>query len=188
MTMTRDAPPSGSSSHAALVAELRRLEEALQRTQGELLALGGERIPGLHLVVEAAGRRALLSSARVVEIVRLVATEPLVGAPRWVLGTFVCRGGPVVAYDLAAHLGVEREPALDAQIVVLAGVPAFGLVVDRIERLVEGPRTYQGGAEALPDAWKGSPLVAGLCIEAGQVLPVIDPSPLAQAGSEVSWA
>jgi purine-binding chemotaxis protein CheW len=188
MTMTRDAPPSGSSSHAALVAELRRLEEALQRTQGELLALGGETLPGLHLVVEAAGRRALLSAARVVEIVRLVATAPLVGAPRGVLGTFVCRGGPVVAHDLAAHLGVDREPALDAQIVVLSGMPAVGLVVDRIERLVDAPRAYRGGPEALPDGWKGSPLVAGLCVEGGEVLPVIDPTPLAQAGAEGRWA
>lgn len=188
MTMTRDAPPSGFSSHAALVAELRRLEEALQRTQGELLALGGETLPGLHLVVEAAGRRALLSSARVVEIVRLVAMTSLVGAPRWVLGTFVCRGAPVVGYDLAAHLGVEREPALDAQIVVLSGVPAVGLVVDRIERLVDAPRAFQGGPEALPDGWKGSPLVAGLCVEAGQVLPVIDPSTLVRAGAEGPWA
>jgi purine-binding chemotaxis protein CheW len=188
MTMTRDAPPSGSSSHAALVAELRRLEEALQRTHGELLALGGESVAGLHLVVEAAGRRALLSSARVVEIVRLVATEPLAGAPRYVLGTFVCRGGPVVVYDLAAHLGVEREPALDAQIVVLAGMPAMGLVVDRIERLVDGPRAFGGGAEALPDAWKGSPLVVGLCVEGGQVLPVIDPAPLSEKSTESSWS
>jgi purine-binding chemotaxis protein CheW len=186
MTMTRDAPPSGSSSRASLVAELRRLEEALQRTHGELLALGGEKLPGLHLVIEAAGRRALLSCARVVEIVRLVATEPLVGAPRWVLGTFVCRGGPVVAHDLAAHLGVEREPGLDAQIVVLAGLPALGLVVDRIERLVDGPRAFEGGPESLPDAWKGSPLVAGLCVEGGQVLPVIDPSPLARAVAELA--
>ena len=182
--MRRDAKPSRSgdarASRLALVAELRRLEEQLQRTQGELLALGGEVLPGLHLVVEAAGRRGLLAAGRVTEIVRLVAMTPLAGAPRHVLGTFVCRGGPVVALDLAAHFGVEREPSLDAQIVILAGAPALGVVVDRVERLVDGPRLFDGDvAAATPEGWRGSPLVAGLCVDAGEVLPLVDPTPLA---------
>lgn len=182
--MTRDAPTSRSgdprASRLALVAELRRLEDALQRAQGDLLALGGEVLPGLHLVVEAAGRRGLLPAGRVTEIVRLVAMTPLAGAPRHVLGTFVCRGGPVVALDLAAHFGAEREPALDAQIIVLAGSPAVGIVVDRIERLVDAPRLFEGDAAgATPEGWRGSPLVAGLCVDDGEVLPLMDPAPLA---------
>ena len=182
--MKRDAHMSRSgdarASRLALVAELRRLEEQLLRAQGELLALGGEALPGLHLLVVAAGRRGLLPAGRVSEIVRLVATKPLPGAPRHVLGTFVCRGAPVVALDLAAYFGDDREPALEAEIIVLAGAPMIGLVVDRVERLVDGPRLFDGDvAAATPEGWRGSPLVAGLCVDAGEVLPLVDPTPLA---------
>jgi purine-binding chemotaxis protein CheW len=178
-------PAPGEPSRAnrsALVAEVRRLEEELSRAQGALVALGGEALPGAHLVIEAAGRRGLLPSSRVVEVVRLVATTPLAGAPPHVLGTFVCRGTPVIAVDLAALLGDRREPGLDAQIVVLASTPVVGLVVDRVARLVEGPRLFEGDVVAgTPEAWRGSPLVAGLCLEGGEVLPLVDPTPLTAA-------
>jgi purine-binding chemotaxis protein CheW len=169
----------GPATHAELVAELRRLEDALQRAQARLLALGGEALPGLHLLVEAGGHRGVLPAGRVVEVVRLVATRPLAGAPPHVLGTFVCRGAPVVAVDLAALVGAPREPGIDAQIVILAGVPSVGLVVDRVARLVEAPRLFAGDvAAATPEAWRGSPMVAGLCVDGGEVLPVIDPTPV----------
>jgi purine-binding chemotaxis protein CheW len=168
------------AARAALAAEVRRLGEALQRAQERLVALGGEALPGLHLVIEAAGRRGLLASARVVEVVRLVATAPLAGAPAHVLGTFVCRGAPVVAVDLGALLGATRQPGLDAQIVILAGAPSVGLVVDRVVRLVNGPRLFEGDlAAGTPDSWRGSPLVAGLCVVDGEVLPLVDASAIA---------
>jgi purine-binding chemotaxis protein CheW len=179
------AEPEGHPNRASLVAELRRLEQALQRTQGQLAALGGEALPGLHLVLETSGGRALLPIARVREIVRLVATEPLPGAPRPVLGSFVCRGAPVIAVDLAAGLGEAHEPPLDAQMVILAGAPAIALVVDRVRGLVDSPRLHVGDAGAsLPDGWRGSRLVAGLCVEGGAVVPLLDPSPLAEAVRE----
>jgi purine-binding chemotaxis protein CheW len=169
----------GTATRAELVAEMRRLEDALQRTQGCLLAMGGEALPGVHLLVEAGGHRALLPAGRVLEVVRLVATVSLAGAPPHVRGTFICRGAPVVAVDLAALLGTSREPALDAQIVILAGAPAVGLVVDRVARLVEDPRLFEGDAvSGTPEAWRGSPMVAGLCVERGDVLPVLDPRPV----------
>jgi purine-binding chemotaxis protein CheW len=174
--------PRGGRDRAALAAEVRRLEEALRRAQAALVALGGESLPGLHLVIEAAGSRGLLPVERVVEVVRLVATTPLAGAPRHVLGTFVYRGAPVIAADLGAFLGASREPELDAQIVVLAGTPAIGLVVDHVTRLADGPRLFEGDAAAgTPEAWRGSPLVAGLCVDGGEVLPLVDPAPLAAA-------
>lgn len=177
--MRGDETTSGSGARDALVAELRRLEGQLQRTQADLLALGGVALPGLHLVVDAGGARGLLATPRVSEVVRLVATTPLAGAPREVLGTFVCRGAPVLAVDLAAVLGLERVPPLDAQIVILAGSPRVGLVVDRIERLLDGPRVFTGdGAARTHAAWRGSNLVAGLCVDGGEVLPLVDPSPI----------
>jgi purine-binding chemotaxis protein CheW len=175
------------ATRANLVGKLRQLEDELQRAQAELSALGGETIPGLHLVVEAAGRRALLSVGRVQEIVRLVATTPLPDAPPHVLGTFVCRGAPVLAVDVAAVTGAERAPGLDAQIVVLAGSPAMGLVVDRVISLVDGPRLFEGDVAAgTPEGWRGSRLVAGLCVQDREVLPLLDPGPLTAALRE--WA
>ncbi|WP_242393991.1 chemotaxis protein CheW [Anaeromyxobacter oryzisoli] len=178
-TATPPAGPDPRPPRAALVAEVRRLAEALSRAQAALLADAGEAVPGAHLLVEAAGRRALLPAAGVVEVVQLVALVPLPGAPPHVLGTFVCRGAPVVAVDLATLLGLPRPPNLDAQIAVLAGAPAVGLVVDRVARLVESPRLFEGDVAAgTPEAWRGSPLVAGLCVEDGEVLPLLDAAPL----------
>lgn len=179
-------PAEETASRAALVDRLRRLEGELHETQAALAAFGGERLPGLHLLVRAGGRLALLAASRVREVVRLVATQPLAGAPDAVLGTFVCRGAPVVAVDLGAALaGERREPALDAQIVVLGGTPALGLVVERIDGLVDAPLLFDGDADAgTAAAWRGNALVAGLCVHGGDVLPLVDPSPLADAVRE----
>jgi purine-binding chemotaxis protein CheW len=177
--MRADQIIPGPSAHGALVAELRRLEDELQRAQAELLALGGETVPGLHLVIDAGGARGLLSTARVAEVVRLVAIAPLAGAPPHVLGTFVCRGAPVLAVDLATVLGITREPPLEAQIVILAGTPRVGLVVDRIERLVDGPRVFAGDAAGRThEAWRGAGLVAGLCVDGTDVLPIVNTVPV----------
>lgn len=147
--------------------------------QARLLALGGETLPGLHLVMEAMGHRALLPASRVLEVVRLVATRPLVGARKEVRGTFICRGAPVVVVDLCRMLGATAEPPLDAQIVVLSGTPAVGLLVDRVPRLVESPQLFQGDvARSTPERWRGSGLLAGLCVDGGEVVPLLDPSPL----------
>lgn len=180
-TPTRD-PSEAAAARASLVAELRALEEKLKRTQVEILALGGDALPGLHLVFEVANRRGLLASRWVTEIVQLVATTPLAGSPRHVVGTFLHRGVPVLVVDLAALLGSERAPALDAHIVILADAPPVGLLVDKIERLVDEPRIFTGdAAAAMPEPWRGSPFVAGLCVEGGEVLPLVDPRPILAA-------
>jgi len=171
--------PENSASRAELVAQMRQLEQELQKVQGRLLALGGGTLPGIHLVIEAAGRRALLSSGRVTEVVRIVAMTPLAGAPAQVSGTFICRGMPVIAVDLRKLLGAKTEPDLDAQIVILAGTPAIGLVVDLVPRLVENPKLYDGDLVAgMPKGWRDSRLAAGLCLDGEEVLPVLDPSPI----------
>jgi len=146
------------------------------RVQDGLARPAAETLPGLHLVVEAAGRRALLAAGHVLEIVRLVALEPRPGAPAALLGTFTWRGVPVVAVDLAALLGVRRQPALDAQIAVLAGTPAAGLVLDRVQGLLERPVRHPGAAP--PEGWEATGLVCGRCAVGGEVLPLLDPRPI----------
>jgi purine-binding chemotaxis protein CheW len=182
---TGESADTAHDSRSDLVEPLRHLEGARWRAQDELARLGGAALPGLHLVVEAAGRRGLLAASRVQEIVRLVAFDPRPGAPPAQLGTFVWRGVPVVAVDLAALLGVRRAPALDAQIAVLAGTPVVGLVLDRIHGLHERPVIHLGGQA--PAAWEAARLVHGLCTVGGEVLPLLDPGPvIASVGEEVA--
>jgi len=180
-----DRTPSGGGEprRASLAVRLRELEVEIQRAQAELASLGGEMLLGLYLVVRAAGRRALIASTRVREVVRLVETRPLPGAPAHVLGTFLCRGLPVIAVHLGTALGgAQRAPELDAQIAMLAGAPAVDLVVERIEGLIDGPRLFDGErSSGTPESWRGSPLVAGLCVHDGEVLPLLDPAPLVAA-------
>lgn len=171
--------PDISASRAELVAQLHQLEQQLQSVQGRLLAMGSGTLPGIHLVIEAGGKKALLASARVSEVVRMVAITPLAGAPPAVRGTFICRGAPVVAVDLRKMLGARDDPGLDAEIVVLAGAPGIGLIVDHVPRLLENPRLYEGDLVAgMPAGWRDSRLAAGLCVDGEEVLPVLDPSPI----------
>lgn len=161
----------GEARRRALVEELRALEREGSRVRAELVELGpGERLPGLHLVVGLAGGRMLLPCARVAEIARVVAFEPIPGAPRWVLGTFVWRGRPGVAADLGARLGGERSSSLEALLVILDGTPTVALVVDEVCRLVEDPVLAEGGAETLEGR-----LVAGACRVDDEAVPVLAP-------------
>jgi purine-binding chemotaxis protein CheW len=170
--------PEVRGARVELVARLRRLEDELQQVQGRLLSLGGETLPGIYLVIEAAGRRALLPGTRVVEVVRIVAITPIPGAPPHVVGSFVWRGMPVITVDLRRMLGAGGEPDLDAQIIILAGTPAIGLLVDRVPRLVQDPKVYDGGAGAAADGLGDVRLAAGLCMEGDEVFPILDPSPI----------
>jgi purine-binding chemotaxis protein CheW len=178
------APAVPTAAGRAVVAErVRQLEQELSQAQVELATMGGELLPGMHLVVEAAGRRGLLAASRVLEVVRLVAMEPIPNAPPALLGTFVCRGVAVAAVDLAALLGAARVPAMDAQIIILAGAPPVGLVVDRIRSLRERPVLHGAPSEEIP-GWQASRLVVGFCTVGGEVLPLLDPGPVAAAVRE----
>jgi purine-binding chemotaxis protein CheW len=168
-------PGDGGSSgrRRELVERVERLEGELAVAEAELAALGPEAIPGLHLAVDVAGRRALLPAGRVREIVRFLAVEPLPVAPPAVLGTFVLRGEPVTVLDLARVVGVEREPSLDATIVVFGGAPAVGVLVDAVLSVELEARRAQGKeTDETGGAW-GAGLVAGLCRWREGVLPLL---------------
>lgn len=175
---THHAADTVHGTRSDLVERPRHLEEERSPGQDEARRAGAT-LPGLHLVVEAAGRRGLLAASHVQEIVRLVALEPRPGGSAALAGTFLWRGVPVVAVDLAALLGVRREPALDAQIAVLAGTPVVGLLLDRIHGLHERPAVHLGGPP--PAGWEATGLVHGLCAVGGEVLPLLDPGPVIAA-------
>lgn len=158
----------------ALVQELRAIEREWSRVRAGLVELGpGGRLPGLHLVVGLAAGCMILPCARVAEIARVVACEPIPGAPPWVLGTFVWRGRPGVAADLGARLGGERASSLEAIMVILDGTPTVALVVDHVRGLVEEPPLADGASEALERR-----LVAGACRVDDHAVPVLAPEAL----------
>jgi chemotaxis signal transduction protein len=140
----------------------------------------------MYAVVETVGSRALIPVARVKEIVRLVAFAPLPNAPRHVRGTFLCRGQRVIAVDLASWLGIDREPHLDAHILVFAGALSFGLIVDGVRSLVETPVLLNENEGELPAIWRSSRLTAGRCRYEGEVLPLVTLAPIDQLLSGVS--
>lgn len=181
--MVSTADPS--SRRESLRRRLAELEGELAEVQDALVSLGaGEPLPGLYLLAEAAGRRALIPAATAQEIVRLVAFEPLAAARPEVLGSFVWRGRPVVALDLASFLGVQREPSLDAHVVIAGGSRACGIVVDAVRTLVESPvMVERGGEDGLAD-WSRSGIAAGYCRVADEILPLVSIQALAAAAGE----
>ena len=153
------------------------LEQEAARLYVELGKLGAnERLPGTYMVVEAGRFEAVVPASAVCEIVRLVEYLPAPGAPAHVLGSFIYRGTPVVAIDLARYFGAEHEPALDAHVAVLASSRPMALVTDRVRALIDTPVFAGTSAEA--DDWKRSKQVVGLCSYEGRTLPIIGLGPL----------
>lgn len=171
------APGTPRDRKSALRRRLREIEDELASTQADYCALAaGDPLPGLHLVISVAGYRALLPAAPVHEIVRLVALDAIPEAAPHVTGAFLFRGRPVLALDVASALGVSRETPLDAQIVILQGARQVGLVVDRVEALVESPLLVDEQAvedRGDQEAWRRSGFTIGLCRIEDGLLPLL---------------
>ncbi len=150
---------------AEIQKRLASLEEEVVRLRSELNTLGTEqRLPGLYLTLDVAGTSALLPTAVVLEVVRLVAIDPLPAAAPHIAGVMLYRGTPAVVVDLARRLGTQREPEMDAHMVVCGGSRTVALLVDRVRDLVEAPMLVDGAVEGgAPNPWDSSGLMAGLC-------------------------
>lgn len=176
-----DVGAGDTRSATDLRRRLAALDAERDRLQAELVALGpGEPLPGMHLAVEVAGRRALLPASRVLEVVPLVPFSPLPRAVPHAPGAFVYRGQPAVALDLASLTGMPRKPELDAHLVVMASHPPFAVLVDRVRPLAHPPVVAPGDADA-GDSWRGSPLVGALCRCGDEVLPLLATAALERA-------
>lgn len=163
-----DSPSMTAEAQARRASAQKRLallEEEIVRLRRELATLGADpRLPGLFLTVEVAGTAALLPVEVVQEVVRLVAIEPLPAALPHVVGTMLYRGTSAVVVDLARMLGVNREPDLDAHLVICGGARTVALLVDRVKDLVESPELVDGSATGeATTPWDGTGLMAGLC-------------------------
>lgn len=161
------APSDPGALRRALLDELRTIEAEWRRVRAGLVGLGpGERLPGLHLRVRAAGGHVLLPAARIAEIARVVAFERVPGSPPWLCGGFVWRGAPALAVDLGARLGGAPITSLDAVMVILDGAPSVALLVDEVRDLTEDP--------VLGDAIDAeTPLYAGACRTDRDAVPLL---------------
>jgi chemotaxis signal transduction protein len=172
-----------ATQRRALVRELRAIEREHQRVRAGLAALGpGEHLPGLFLVAGVAGGRVLVPAARIAELARRVALEPVPGAPPWALGSFVWRGRPAVALDLGARLGGQPARSLDAMMVILDGAPTVALVVDEVHGLAEEPVLADGAV----GEGEAARLLLGACRVGDQAVPVLAPELLERDALEIS--
>ncbi|XXF75803.1 chemotaxis protein CheW [Myxococcaceae bacterium GXIMD 01537] len=177
------SPAEALTRRASVEQQLAALEAEQARLRRELASLGSAvRLPGLFLTVVVGESAALLPAEAVQEVVRLVELDPLPGAPAHVSGTFLYRGEPAVAVDLAVMLGVRREPELDSHLVICRGSRVVALLVDRVNDLVEAPLLVDAApGEDGRTPWDGSGLMAGLCRTPDGIRPLLRASVLLAA-------
>ncbi len=117
----------------ALHRRARELRGDLAELEAEFAELGpGDRLPGLYLVLEAGGRKALVSASQVEEVTRAPDPSPVRGGPPEAAGLVSAGGRSLVALDLAALLGVSRAAPVSATLVVFHSEVAVGLLVDAV--------------------------------------------------------
>jgi len=130
---------------------VRELRGDLAEVESQLADLGpGDRLQGLHLVLEAGGHKALVSASQVEEIARAPELSPVRGGPPEAAGLVSAGGRSLVAIDLAAILGSRRAPPKDATLVVFHSQVAVGLLADSVYP-APGPAVLaEGGGASSP--------------------------------------
>jgi purine-binding chemotaxis protein CheW len=91
-----------------------------------------------------------LPIGRVQEILFYTSPRPVSSGEPWVTGVISLRGKIIAVYDLAARLGVVREQASQAKIVIVeAGADRAGIVVDDVAEVLT---VADADLEELPSA------------------------------------
>ena len=99
------------------------------------------------VLIQAGEERVLLPNATVAEVMSRVAVEPVVDAPRWLVGQIAWHGWKVPLLSFARLSGLGEEPtAVNNKIVVLkalggnAVLPYFALLTVSFPQLISVPR------------------------------------------------
>jgi chemotaxis methyl-accepting protein methylase len=151
---------------------LHRREREIRRDLGELEAhlaeLGpGDCLPGLYLMIQAGGGRALLSAAQVEAVAPAVDLRPAPGTPT-AAGVALVGGRSLLVVDLASLLGAGRAaPARGTLVVFPAPVPV-ALLVDSAVPSPAAPDLVASAAGGNGGAPRGSLARVG-----DEVLPVL---------------
>lgn len=159
--------PDGDRREAILRARARELAQARERRAVETVSL---------LPFEVGGERYAVEVTAVHQVLDARFVDPLLGAPRGVVGAIMSRSRPVPVFDLRFLLGLDGGGLTDLVRVVLVddGGDLFGFAVEHVAARVEVPATDLRPAEGGPFRWMAPDRLA-----------VLDPSRLGVAGGEV---
>jgi purine-binding chemotaxis protein CheW len=167
----RAVPAAGSADgrrEAILRERARELAQARDAESSGTVSL---------LPFEVGGERYAVEVTSVHQVLDARAIDPLLGAPRGVLGAVMSRGRPAPVFDLRSLLGLEGGGLSDLVRVVLVddGGDVYGFAVERVAARVEVAVTDLTPADAGPFRWLGPDQLA-----------VLDPSRLGVAGREAA--
>ncbi len=155
-----------------LAERLKRLEAEIAQVHSELALLDANAILASTFVLfEVCGAKCAINASSVLEITRLVKTDPLVDCPSWVMGTFRFRGEPRVAVDLGAWMTGRAAPPFEAHILVMRN-SGLAFVVDAASQVIPN-LTPPGPEVSIPSDLLGSSILAGLGVTGDTVVPVV---------------
>lgn len=182
MDVAKDRPKASGE----LGDRLRELEAEAARLVEQLRHLPGTSVPGAHVLLTAGQSLVLLPAGRVRELIRLVAVQPLPGAPPELLGAFSYRGETHYAVDLALALegGPPRPPKLDAMLVVLNTTAPLALVVAHVDAVVTDVTVALNDDDFVPSE-RLARLAPLLCMTGAKLVPRLEPARLAAQLEEV---
>ncbi len=139
-----ETEPDAAPSPAATVETI-PLQEIPQE---ETPAVAGERL----LVFDLDGEKYAIPIHEIAQIIHMPRATPVPNAPPFLKGIFSLRGRIVSIIDVAKRLGLDHPPPEDPKVVVLdMGADHFGLLVDRIDLVVE---VNLGALEPVPEGFK----------------------------------
>ncbi len=140
---------------AILRDRARELARARDTAEADTVPLLPFEVGGEQYAVEVAGVHQVLDA-------RLV--DPLLGAPRGVIGAIVSRNRPVPVFDLRHLLGLEGGGLVDLVRVILVDDAGdlFGFAVERVSPRLDVPAAELRPAETGPFRWTAPGRVAVL--------------------------
>lgn len=168
---------SGGGARGEAPDQARRDEILRARARDLALAREVDRADGLPLLpFQVGGERYAVEVTAVHQVLDARCVDPLLGAPRGVLGAIMSGSRPVPVFDPRFLLGLEGGGLSDLLRVILVedGADLYGFAVELVAARVEVPRSELRPAETGPFRW----------IAPGR-LPVVDPSRLGVSGGEV---
>lgn len=150
-----------------LRARARDLAQARETETGDTTSL---------LPFEVGGERYALEVTAVHQVLDARQIDPLLGAPRGVIGAIMSRSRPVPVFDLRRLLGLEGGGLVDLVRVILVddGGDLFGFAVERVGARLEVPTADLRPGGDGPFRWMAPGRTA-----------VLDPARLGAAGPEV---
>lgn len=161
-----DPATPGDRRDAVLRARARELAQTRETQAAETIAL---------LPFEVGGERYALAMTDVHQVLDARLVDPLLGAPRGVIGAIMSRSRPVPVFDLRHFLGLEGGGLVDLVRVILVddGGDLFGFAVEDVAARIDVPAADLRPADAGPFRWMAPGRTA-----------VLDPARLGVAGGE----